>query len=208
MSSAHARRHRAGVLTKSSLMLGLGETAGEIRETMQDLRASRVDLLTLGQYLRPTRNHLPVERWVHPEEFEEYRRLGLSLGFMEVASGPLVRSSYRADRILRRQQSRPGTGTRKDGLRRPERSLAGPWLCVYRFWQRVGAVDPDRRRANRHRLRSETAARAGRRTGRLRQSALHACPVPPPAPGSSPGCGRPAGWSAGDGRSGSRCARR
>lgn len=97
---AHAKRQRAGVLTKSSLMLGLGESAGEIRQTMEDLRAHQVDLLTLGQYLRPTVNHLPVERWVHPEEFEEYRLLGLSLGFLEVASGPLVRSSYRADRIL------------------------------------------------------------------------------------------------------------
>ena len=97
---AHAKRYRSGILTKSSLMLGLGETAGEIGETMRDLRAHRVDLLTLGQYLRPTVNHLPVERWVHPDEFESYRRLGLSLGFMEVASGPLVRSSYRADRIL------------------------------------------------------------------------------------------------------------
>ncbi len=97
---AHAKRHRPEVLTKSSLMLGLGERAGEVRETMQDLRANRVDLLTLGQYLRPTVNHLPVARWVPPEEFEEYRLLGLSLGFMEVASGPLVRSSYRADRIL------------------------------------------------------------------------------------------------------------
>ena len=97
---AHARRHRPDVLTKSSLMLGLGETDDEIGETMRDLRARRVDLLTLGQYLRPTVNHLPVERWVHPDEFEAYRQLGLSLGFREVASGPLVRSSYRADRIL------------------------------------------------------------------------------------------------------------
>ncbi len=97
---AHAKRHRNDLLTKSSLMLGLGETADEIAATMGDLRAHRVDLLTLGQYLRPTVNHLPVARWVHPEEFEEYRQLGLSLGFLEVASGPLVRSSYRADRIL------------------------------------------------------------------------------------------------------------
>lgn len=97
---AHAKRRRADVLTKSSLMLGLGETADEIGETMRDLRTRQVDLLTLGQYLRPTVNHLPVERWVHPDEFEAYRQLGLSLGFLEVASGPLVRSSYRADRIL------------------------------------------------------------------------------------------------------------
>lgn len=97
---AHAKEHRGSVLTKSSLMLGLGETADELREAMEDLRAHQVDLLTLGQYLRPTPNHLPVERWVHPDEFDAYRSLGLSLGFLEVASGPLVRSSYRADRIL------------------------------------------------------------------------------------------------------------
>ena len=97
---AHAKRHRPALLTKSSLMLGLGETDDELREAMQDLRARQVDLLTLGQYLRPTAHHLPVARWVRPEEFEAHRRLGLSLGFREVASGPLVRSSYRADRIL------------------------------------------------------------------------------------------------------------
>ena len=97
---ARAKQYRADVLTKSSLMLGLGETAEEIEATMRDLRAQQVDLLTLGQYLRPTANHLPVDRWVHPDEFEEHRQLGLALGFKEVASGPLVRSSYRADRIL------------------------------------------------------------------------------------------------------------
>jgi lipoic acid synthetase len=88
------------VLTKSSLMLGLGETDEEIREAMIDLREHDVDVLTLGQYLRPTINHLPVARWVHPEQFDHYRRQGLELGFREVAAGPLVRSSYRADRIL------------------------------------------------------------------------------------------------------------
>ena len=67
---------------------------------MRDLREASVDILTLGQYLRPTPNHLEIERWVTPEQFESYRQLGLGLGFMEVASGPLVRSSYRADRIL------------------------------------------------------------------------------------------------------------
>ncbi|MFV2091079.1 MAG: lipoyl synthase [Pseudomonadales bacterium] len=89
-----------GVLTKSSLMLGLGETEIEIEQAMDDLRAHNVDVLTMGQYLRPTLNHLPVARWVHPEEFEKYREWGLAKGFVEVASGPLVRSSYRADRIL------------------------------------------------------------------------------------------------------------
>jgi lipoic acid synthetase len=88
------------VLTKTSVMLGLGETDDEIQRTMDDLRARNVDILTLGQYLQPTLNHLPVARWVHPDEFARYRQWGLERGFIEVASGPLVRSSYRADRIL------------------------------------------------------------------------------------------------------------
>jgi lipoic acid synthetase len=106
---AHGKSHRPGVLTKSSLMLGLGETDDEIRRSMEDLRAHQVDILTLGQYLRPTLNHLPVERWVHPDEFQNYREWGLALGFMEVAAGPLVRSSYRADRILDRNNLGLGT---------------------------------------------------------------------------------------------------
>ncbi len=97
---AHAKRYRPEVLTKTSLMLGLGETDAEIAATMDDLRAIGCDILTLGQYLRPTRNHLPIERWVAPKEFEVYRRWGLDKGFIEVAAGPMVRSSYRADRIL------------------------------------------------------------------------------------------------------------
>jgi lipoic acid synthetase len=86
----------AGRLTKSSLMLGLGETADELRAAMADLRAADVDFLTLGQYLRPTPRHLPVARWVTPEEFDAWRAEGEALGFRYVASGPLVRSSYRA----------------------------------------------------------------------------------------------------------------
>ncbi|WP_286221985.1 lipoyl synthase [Marinobacter apostichopi] len=97
---AHAKKHRPGVLTKTSLMLGLGETEEEILKTMDDLRAIGVDILTLGQYLRPTPNHLPVERYVTPEEFNRYRELGLEKGFMEVPSGPMVRSSYRADKVF------------------------------------------------------------------------------------------------------------
>ncbi len=97
---AHAKRHRPDVLTKTSLMLGLGETTEEVIETMDDLRAIGVDILTFGQYLRPTVNHLPVERFVTPDEFAELRRIGLDKGFMEVVSGPLVRSSYRADRVF------------------------------------------------------------------------------------------------------------
>lgn len=97
-----AKKYRPDVLTKTSLMLGLGETDEEIIKTMDDLRAQQVDILTLGQYLQPTKNHLPVERFVTPESFAALREIGLQKGFFEVASGPLVRSSYRADRIFKR----------------------------------------------------------------------------------------------------------
>ena len=97
---AHAKRHRPGVLTKSSLMLGLGETPGELFAAMDDLRAAGCDLLTLGQYLRPTLNHLPIERFVTPEEFADFREAALARGFTECVSGPMVRSSYRAERAL------------------------------------------------------------------------------------------------------------
>jgi lipoic acid synthetase len=97
---AFAKRHRAGVLTKSSVMLGLGETEDEIAAALRDLQQAAVDIVTFGQYLRPTPNHLPVERYVTPDEFEHYRTLGLELGFLEVVAGPLVRSSYRADRVF------------------------------------------------------------------------------------------------------------
>jgi lipoic acid synthetase len=92
-------------LTKTSLMLGLGETDAEIRETMADLRAVGVDILTLGQYLRPTPNHLSVERFVTPEQFDRYREWALGLGFLECVSGPLVRSSYRAEQALARNNA-------------------------------------------------------------------------------------------------------
>jgi lipoic acid synthetase len=97
---AHAKRYRPQVLTKTSLMLGLGETDAEIAECMDDLRAIGVDILTLGQYLRPTVNHLAVERFVAPEEFARYREWGLARGFRECVAGPLVRSSYRAEQAL------------------------------------------------------------------------------------------------------------
>jgi lipoyl synthase len=97
---SHAKRHRPEVLTKSSLMLGLGETDDEILEAMDDLRAAQVDLLTLGQYLRPTPNHLPVARFVTPAQFEDYRRAALARGFRECVAGPMVRSSYRAEAAL------------------------------------------------------------------------------------------------------------
>jgi lipoic acid synthetase len=97
---AHAKQHRPGVLTKTSLMLGIGESDEEIAQCMDDLRAVGVDILTLGQYLRPTVNHLSVQRFVTPEQFQHYRAWGLVRGFRECVSGPLVRSSYRAEQAL------------------------------------------------------------------------------------------------------------
>jgi len=85
------------VPSKSGLMLGLGETLDEVEQVMRDMRMHDVQMLTLGQYLQPSKHHLPVERFVHPEEFEQLRELGASLGFSQVASGPMVRSSYHAD---------------------------------------------------------------------------------------------------------------
>lgn len=98
----HAKRHRPDVLTKTSLMLGLGERDNEIMQAMDDLREAGVDILTLGQYLRPTPNHLSVERYVRPDEFDAYRREGLDKGFLEVVAGPMVRSSYRAEQVLQK----------------------------------------------------------------------------------------------------------
>jgi lipoic acid synthetase len=99
---AYAKQYRPDVLTKTSLMLGLGETDEEILQTMDDLRQAGVDILTLGQYMQPTKNHLPVVRYVTPEAFARFREIGLQKGFFEVASGPMVRSSYRADRVFKK----------------------------------------------------------------------------------------------------------
>jgi len=101
----HAKQFRPAVLTKTSLMLGLGETDEEIAGAMDDIRTAGVDILTLGQYLRPTPNHLPIQRWVTPEEFATYRDWALAKGFIECVSGPLVRSSYRAERALERNNA-------------------------------------------------------------------------------------------------------
>ncbi len=84
--------------TKSGIMLGLGETKEEVIQTMNDLRESDVDVITIGQYLQPTKKHLPVKRFVHPDEFKEFREIGYQLGFDYVESGPLVRSSYHSDK--------------------------------------------------------------------------------------------------------------
>ena len=102
---AESKRINPNVLTKTSLILGLGETDDEIEKTMDDLIANNVDILTLGQYLSPTLNHLPIEKWVTPEEFNYYRDLGLKKGFLEVVSGPMVRSSYRAERVLEKNNA-------------------------------------------------------------------------------------------------------
>jgi lipoic acid synthetase len=95
-----AKRYRPNALTKSSLMLGLGERKDEIEACLRDLRAHDVDLVTMGQYLQPTRHHLSVQRFVTPEEFLQWRQLALSLGFKECVAGPMVRSSYRAEQAL------------------------------------------------------------------------------------------------------------
>ncbi len=90
-------RAQAPLHTKSGLMLGLGETRGEILQALRDLRSARVDIVTLGQYLQPTRRHLPVQAFISPEVFAELKREAEAMGFLHVASGPLVRSSYHAD---------------------------------------------------------------------------------------------------------------
>ena len=96
----HAKEINKHIITKSSIIVGLGEKDREIYKTFEDLRNHDVDIVTLGQYLRPTLNHHPIDRWVTPEEFEMYREKGLEYGFLEVVSGPMVRSSYRAERAL------------------------------------------------------------------------------------------------------------
>jgi len=94
------RLKKGGMRTKSGVMLGLGETEQEVIETMQDLRAVQVDILTLGQYLQPTPKHLPVAEFIEPTQFAYYQKLGLEMGFRFVESGPLVRSSYHAEKHL------------------------------------------------------------------------------------------------------------
>ena len=94
------RLKKGGMRTKSGVMLGLGETEEEVIETMEDLRSVKVDILTLGQYLQPTPKHLPIQEFITPEQFEKYKELGLKMGFRYVESGPLVRSSYHAEKHI------------------------------------------------------------------------------------------------------------
>lgn len=120
---AYGKTIRPDILTKTSLMLGLGETDDEIRQAMEDMRRHDIEILTLGQYLQPTKNHLKVERWVHPDEFDRYREIGLQLGFMEVAAGPMVRSSYRADKILEKNNLGLGNAPDTSGNKIPVTNL-------------------------------------------------------------------------------------
>ncbi|MGH8324776.1 MAG: lipoyl synthase, partial [Steroidobacteraceae bacterium] len=106
---AFAKRHAPQTMTKTSLMLGLGETDAELKQAFDDIRTAGVDVLTLGQYLRPTPHHLPVARYVTPDEFRAYREQALTRGFVEVVAGALVRSSYRAERVL--EHNNAGLGT-------------------------------------------------------------------------------------------------
>jgi lipoic acid synthetase len=86
------------VITKSGIMVGIGETREEVIQVMADMKEHKLDMVTIGQYLQPSRDHLPVERFLHPDEFAEFERIGMEMGFRHVASGPLVRSSYHADK--------------------------------------------------------------------------------------------------------------
>ncbi|MCC6542266.1 MAG: lipoyl synthase, partial [Flavobacteriales bacterium] len=94
------RSKRAGLRTKSGIMLGLGEKDHEVEESMDDLRSVGVDILTLGQYLQPTMAHLPVAEFIHPDRFARFKEVGMAKGFRYVESGPLVRSSYHAEKHL------------------------------------------------------------------------------------------------------------
>jgi lipoic acid synthetase len=105
-----ASARQAGLITKSNLILGMGEERGEVSGAMAGLRAAGCDLLTITQYLRPSVRHHPIERWVPPEEFDELGEEALSLGFAGVMSGPLVRSSYRAGRLYRQAMDRQAAG--------------------------------------------------------------------------------------------------
>ena len=106
---AHVKQTHPHIITKSSIMVGLGETIQEIIQTMEDLLNAGVDILTIGQYLQPSKRHYPLHRYVTPEEFETYKTIGEDMGFKKVFSGPLVRSSYRAAEIFLQQYAKKTT---------------------------------------------------------------------------------------------------
>jgi lipoic acid synthetase len=116
----------AGLVTKSNLILGMGETRAEISQALVDLHEAACDLLTITQYLRPTPRHHPIDRWVKPEEFIELRDEALDTGFLGVMSGPLVRSSYRAGTLYRQAMAaRAGVGSPMASDMTPEMTTAG-----------------------------------------------------------------------------------
>ncbi|RMI09676.1 MAG: lipoyl synthase, partial [Calditrichaeota bacterium] len=104
------KSHEQGMVAKTGVMVGLGETFEEVVEVMKDALSAGVEIFTIGQYLQPTKRHLPVERFVHPDEFAEYKRIGESLGLRHVESGPLVRSSYHAEEQVDRMRGAPCGG--------------------------------------------------------------------------------------------------
>jgi lipoic acid synthetase len=118
------KARKAGLVTNSGIMVGHGETKEELLETMRDLRAVDCQMLTLGQYLPPSTRHLPLQRYYHPEEFDELRQEGLQYGFVDVAAGPLVRSSFHADELLKKLplSSSPSRSTIDIGSGRTGRS--------------------------------------------------------------------------------------
>ncbi len=115
-----AKEAKPGIITKTSVMLGLGETEADIRKTIADIRNAGIDVITFGQYLRPTPRHIPVDRYVTPEEFEMWRKESEAAGFMYVASGPLVRSSYKAgeyflEHTLKKRREEEEKGKKVEG---------------------------------------------------------------------------------------------
>jgi lipoyl synthase len=121
---ARAKQLSPRLVTKSSIMVGIGESDDEVLETARDLRAVGVDILTIGQYLRPTPKHAPVDRFLEPARFAEFEREGLSMGFAYVASGPLVRSSYKAAEVFVRSMLRPGDPAAAEALLRERLAAA------------------------------------------------------------------------------------
>jgi lipoic acid synthetase len=121
---ARAKERSPDRITKSSIMVGVGETDDEVLATMRDLRSAGVDILTIGQYLRPTPKHLPLDRYVSPAGFDSLAAQGRAMGFAYVASGPLVRSSYKAAEVFVRTVLRPGDPAAADALLRDRLATA------------------------------------------------------------------------------------
>jgi lipoic acid synthetase len=126
----YAKKYAPGRLVKSSIMVGIGETDAEVLETLRDLRNAGVDIVTLGQYLRPTAKHAEVARYVTPEQFREFEFAARDLGFAFTASGPLVRSSYHAAEGFVQARLRPGSGDETGGLGEAPQPLLSPQSLV------------------------------------------------------------------------------